>query len=67
MKTKMYSATKAKVEKIGKPLVENLPSDLLSGKREVEIDKIVQKICSELGYTSSSYQSYGKKCYLYNY
>lgn len=65
MKTKMYSATKAKVEKIGKPLVEKLPSDLLSGEREVEIDKIVENVCSELGYTSSSYHCYGKKCYLY--
>lgn len=66
MKTRMYSSTKAKVEKIGKPMVEKLPIDLLSGQREVEIDKIVDKVCTDLGYTSSSYQYYGKKCYLYN-
>ena len=57
----MYSATKAKVEKIGKPLVDILPKDLSSGEREVEITKIVDKICIDLGYEPYSYQGYGKK------
>lgn len=61
---KMYSATKSKVERLARPLVDKLPKDLLSGKREVEIDKIISKICIELGYESSNYYACGKS-YLY--
>jgi len=61
---KMYSATKAKVERLARPLVNNLSKDLLGGEREVEIDKIISKICKDLGYESSNYYACGKS-YLY--
>lgn len=63
---KMYSATKTKIERLGQPLVDKLPKDLSGGHREREIDKILEKICKELGYESSNYHVFGKKCYLYN-
>ena len=56
---KMYSATKAKVERLARPLVEQIPKEIQSGAREVEINKIIVQICTDLGYTNSDYYGSG--------